>query len=64
MVLTANDTVISIHEAEKYKHQDDNNQIDLVIRRSFDQGELTCSYRTVFAAAIAVAYYYASVLQR
>ena len=41
MTLTANDTVISIHEAEKYRHQDDNNQIDLVIRRSFDQGAST-----------------------
>jgi hypothetical protein len=38
MVLTANDTLISIHEAEKYRHQDDNNRIDLIIRRSFDQG--------------------------
>jgi hypothetical protein len=38
MVLTANDTLISIHEAEKYGHQDDNNRIDIIIRRSFDQG--------------------------
>jgi hypothetical protein len=44
MVLTANDTVISIHEAEKYHHQDDNNQIDLVIRRSFDQGASSSFY--------------------
>ena len=38
MVLTANDTLIAIHEGEKYGHQDDNNRIDIVIRRSFDQG--------------------------
>eukprot|EP01047_Picozoa_sp_COSAG01_P047512 COSAG01_NODE_4546_length_4932_cov_10.841092_1_plen_595_part_10 len=38
MVLTANDTLISIHEAEKFGHQDDNNRIDIIIRRSFTQG--------------------------
>lgn len=28
----------SIHEGEKFEHQDDNNRIDIIIRRSFNQG--------------------------
>ena len=47
MVLTANDTLISIHEAEKYSHQDDNNRIDIVIRRSFDQGRTWQKFQLV-----------------
>eukprot|EP00937_MAST-01D_sp_MAST-1D-sp2_P006576 g6576.t1 len=39
LLLTLNGTLLSFNQAERVKHLDDNNWIDIVVTRSFDQGE-------------------------
>ena len=38
LLLTLNGTLLSFNQAERVKHMDDNNWIDIVLKRSFDRG--------------------------
>jgi hypothetical protein len=38
LVLTGNGTLLSFNQGERLQHQDDNNWIDIVLRRSFNRG--------------------------
>lgn len=49
LALTSNDTLLSFHMGEKYKHLDDNNHGDIILRRSFTQGRTWEPWQLVFS---------------
>jgi len=49
LALSSNDTLLSFHCGEKFKHLDDNNHGDIILRRSFDQGRSWQPWQLVFS---------------
>ena len=49
LALSSNDTLLSFHCGEKFKHLDDNNHGDIILRRSFDQGRTWQPWQLVFS---------------
>jgi hypothetical protein len=52
LALSSNDTVLSFHCGEKFKHLDDNNHGDIILRRSFNQGRTWQPWQLVFSPSV------------